>query len=972
MRWFASPEYLLRIPITLALLQFAYATNAIHNSKQDSAGEGAIAFGLEDYSSKAIMDAPNRVEVYDIDRNHDELNRANDLRLKALETAGEKNSNSDSIYPESSDPRKHRLKQRATNPRNPSQLNWAKETVEMNAHQYKPARHDLSPKQDPCTITSRAVGPISYNVVKACLDADFDFSETLRHDTAETIKSLISSFYVYEDIAANPPTDDDAQSLSFLQAELVADIDRLVRHSDNMLVIGDDGDDDDQDEEAGYQAQHSKNILSATAPLTHREFHDGLSQILSKARDGHLSYDADCFRAFRFQHGFFMNHVVRDGQTVLKVHSVAPYFEKVNEIHDSIVGCEVVRIGGRDASEYMQEWADKHVPMSKDANIRFNAALVTPQYHPGTIDFFIPGKFSERFILPEEKSLEFAFRCLGHSPKDLLRVDVKWVGFYTHDITRPYRDTQSYYETNCIKSVGESAGSEDGRSRLEMKEDPERKRMEELKSELRDLLINSSTSTSTASAHTESPPRPTSSSSDSSNTVDEILSKLDMISPQQLPVVKLYDDHGGRLGEMEMASTAASFTELYRGQHGITALLLEDGKTGVITVRAETSTIRGQSYSRVHPAWAGSLIQAINVLRPLAENLILDLKRPRLVTSIRLSPLGKHMMAAGAMGTDHFIKSYGEPVVAAYQDGYLLHTISHPHRNLTFTDYLSDRCAIADHYIIKVDPEEESKRNRSSSSSSKGPRTTDDHVYHPWDPENMVILTDGYCGSSCALISNMMHTKFGVRTVVIGGRTPTTEPMSYSTFPGLQVIDDQLIFSEIHDVRMKMMLKKMEDEGQTGPETEQTRFSIKNQDLIHSYRESEKRRNQDILEVGADDNGGDSDSDGNKDEDEDDEEDDQDEDSNFEFLYPVDFAHKSRLRLTWRQIYNTGPNSHMFEYSSESGSYAPMWSEADQWQEYSFIPATQRIEYTNHNVHSIGTIWEDARDAIWGISDDDS
>ncbi|KAF9108996.1 hypothetical protein BGX27_008150 [Mortierella sp. AM989] len=876
------------------------------------------------------MDVPSRIEAYDIEGNHDQLNPASETLADTIDPG----------LPDSPD---NIPEQEMVNPKNFLPVSWGREPMEIGEHKYKPARHDLSPKRDPCTITSRVIGPISYNMVKACLDADFDFPETLRRDTAETIKNLISSFYVFEDLAANPPTDDDNQGLSFVQAELMTEIDRLQRQSDKSRVIG--------DEEIDNQVQSNKNLLSdrtlnlaTKIQLTHREFHDGLSEILSRARDGHLSYDADCFRAFRFQHGFFMNHIVRDGQTVLKVHSVAPYFGTVNGIQDNILGCDVVKIAGKDPSKYVQDWADRHVSMSKDANIRFNAALVTPQYRPGTADFFIPGKFSERFILPEEMSLNFTFRCPGQSSKNLINVDAKWVGFYTHDITRPYKDTQSFYEANCIKSIAEGISSEK----------------------------NSSSSTGAA---------PSESSSGSTKTVNDILSKLEMVSPQQLPVVKFYDDYGGRPGEMNMASNAAIFTEIYRGQHGITALLLKDDKTGIITVRTESSTIRGQPYSRVHPAWAGSLIQAIDALRPLAENLILDLshntggyiclgltmvqlffpERPRLVTNVRLSPLGKHMMAAGAMGMDHFIKSYGEPMTAAYQDSNFSHIVSHPHRNLTFTDYLSDRCAIADHYAIKVDPEVESKRNRSSSSAGEGSRTTDDQVYHPWDPKNIAILTDGYCGSSCALISNMMHTKFGVKTVVIGGKSPKAESMGYSTFPGLQVIDDQLIFSEIQDVRLKLMLKDLENERQTGSDVGQTPF-FRNQDLTHPHGES-KGKSQDNFEVKVDDSDGSGD-----DDDKDDDENDDQVDNDLEFPYPLDFAHKSRLRLTWRQIYNTGPKSSVFKFNSEHGSYDPIWSEVDQWQEYNFIPATHRIDYTDHNVHSIGAIWGDARDAIWGSS----
>ncbi|KAH6886273.1 peptidase S41 family protein [Thelonectria olida] len=45
----------------------------------------------------------------------------------------------------------------------------------------------------------------------------------------------------------------------------------------------------------------------------------------------------------------------------------------------------------------------------------------------------------------------------------------------------------------------------------------------------------------------------------------------------------------------------------------------------------------------------------------------------------------------------------------------------------------------------------------------------------PWDPKNIVLLTDGACSSTCSLFTEMM-VQAGVRTVVVGGR-PASGPM---------------------------------------------------------------------------------------------------------------------------------------------------------------------------------------------------
>lgn len=105
--------------------------------------------------------------------------------------------------------------------------------------------------------------------------------------------------------------------------------------------------------------------------MNDREFHDGISKILLRTRDGHLSYDANCFRAFRFQHGFFMSHIVRDGKPVIKVHSVTPYFPYQNGVKEDILNCDVLAIDGRDAVDYIQDWADRYISMSRDENVRY-------------------------------------------------------------------------------------------------------------------------------------------------------------------------------------------------------------------------------------------------------------------------------------------------------------------------------------------------------------------------------------------------------------------------------------------------------------------------------------------------------------------------------------------------------------------------------------------------------------------------
>lgn len=57
---------------------------------------------------------------------------------------------------------------------------------------------------------------------------------------------------------------------------------------------------------------------------------------------------------------------------------------------------------------------------------------------------------------------------------------------------------------------------------------------------------------------------------------------------------------------------------------------------------------------------------------------------------------------------------------------------------------------------------------------------------YEWKSGDMIILTNGICGSSCSLISQRMAIKNNVSTVAVGGYKDT--PLSYSSFPGGQVV----------------------------------------------------------------------------------------------------------------------------------------------------------------------------------------
>ncbi|KAL1704933.1 hypothetical protein EV121DRAFT_204792 [Schizophyllum commune] len=70
-----------------------------------------------------------------------------------------------------------------------------------------------------------------------------------------------------------------------------------------------------------------------------------------------------------------------------------------------------------------------------------------------------------------------------------------------------------------------------------------------------------------------------------------------------------------------------------------------------------------------------------------------------------------------------------------------------------------------------------------------------------FEPENVVIMSNGRCASSCSLFSITMAKEEGVRTLVYGGRADT--PQQYCGVVGGQSTDFSTIDSEIKSVKLK-------------------------------------------------------------------------------------------------------------------------------------------------------------------------
>ena len=77
---------------------------------------------------------------------------------------------------------------------------------------------------------------------------------------------------------------------------------------------------------------------------------------------------------------------------------------------------------------------------------------------------------------------------------------------------------------------------------------------------------------------------------------------------------------------------------------------------------------------------------------------------------------------------------------------------------------------------------------------------------------NVLLLTRGFCGSTCALFSDNLHDYQNITAVVVGGQDPAV-PMAYRAFPGLQVMDSGGAFGLYYT--LDQLLQNTDDQTNT-------------------------------------------------------------------------------------------------------------------------------------------------------------
>ncbi|KAI1294003.1 hypothetical protein EDD11_008288 [Mortierella claussenii] len=107
--------------------------------------------------------------------------------------------------------------------------------------------------------------------------------------------------------------------------------------------------------------------------------------------------------------------------------------------------CEVLTIDGQDAMTYLTKFATT-LGFSKDAGVRLNQALANQIYSHASQDFIISsGDFAERATLPDKSDVEYTLQCANHN--NIITVRDSWKVLPLNQAH--YTDVPSYVANVC-------------------------------------------------------------------------------------------------------------------------------------------------------------------------------------------------------------------------------------------------------------------------------------------------------------------------------------------------------------------------------------------------------------------------------------------------------------------------------------------------------------------------------------------
>ncbi|GBB92251.1 hypothetical protein RclHR1_01990023 [Rhizophagus clarus] len=472
------------------------------------------------------------------------------------------------------------------------------------------------------------------------------------------------------------------------------------------------------------------------------EFSTDATNLVTQMKDPHTIYFPICYTRFAFTQRLALYATASQDGT----HTIKIFKDSIESQNDD---CEVVNIDGVAAIDAITQFARDNVFVSKDLGVRFNMALASLALQNGTY-ILQPrsSQFTLRMVLPDKETTTYDLKC-GTNTKTITR---NWEGVINNpDDLNKFTDANSYWENFCANPPA------DEKNQPQQPKSPSD--VQPVRNVGKEPVAASTTSTSRKNKRTKSKAKKSNEHScNVAYPIDPLTVNPDLLKSLSPSV------------NIDKLAFDAKIAQFYMLDNNVGAAVLATYDIGnEVSVDSLLNTFSNlqTGFKKLADNGAKKLVLdmsnnegGLTVISHFVNALLFPNTNPSMPTDFRLNDIVKGAILK-ATNDSNSIFNFG---------GYL--TVDEKEFN-DVNEFLASK-------FIDNDISDINGFFTASQSS------------FPWKSSDMIMLTNGYCGSACSSTSLLFAELHGVKSVAVGG-FPNTQ-LSFSSFPGGQafVLDDPL------------------------------------------------------------------------------------------------------------------------------------------------------------------------------------
>ncbi|KAG0003950.1 hypothetical protein BGZ80_004987 [Entomortierella chlamydospora] len=579
---------------------------------------------------------------------------------------------------------------------------------------------------------------LTYEAVKGCFEAQ-KFKPDVANKVLTSVENLLGNFYAFLD-QAKVSSSGAGSPFDTPVVDLMKELEKIKKKKD-------------------WKSDY--------------EFQMALTYLTFSLNDGHLAYQNSCYKTVSFNQPISLYAPIVDGKQSVRVFYVDTTMSKKGLPKDpsSLIDCTVVTIDGEPALKAIQDFTDRTSAISKDPGVRLNDALASTSWN--TDWSFSPGGFASRWILPAKSSMDYTLQCGSGANIKTQKLTVPWTIRPSDSFeVGEFKNANEYWKVQCESYTPSSPSSRENVKRdlaFPPTHAPRRG----------DVRIQDGGASATVPATSLFRERGTITIPTTSGPSDD------------------------RSGDSKKGSSIITQAKLVKTTSNVAFyhLLGKNSDTCVAVIASEEA-----NFSEYDSSDYTGFIKALQTLEAQGcKKLILDMTnngggsvdyayfvnqllfpdaKPYFVEDLRDNSLTQ----AAAKQAMKYPKAHSVFDARGYNSA----ATGKPFKDATmFTKGVNQkRGGVTSTYT---------QRNFFPYSWSFLPLAKSKQL--KFKPENMAIVTNGFCGSACTMIATRFAIVHNVKTYAIGGIAK--RPLSYFSFPGGFVLQDSDIISDLNSIHLK-------------------------------------------------------------------------------------------------------------------------------------------------------------------------